>query len=495
MDKEGQLAAKRIAAGQTDRALAKWCALLDRQYPDIQWQHEAVSEDGKAPSPTPIHRMQLLRRKFLFGLVSEETLKIILTQSREEMDVDTLLSTFALILQGGSYLRRQKSGKDAKTMIRGPKPESASMRALLKADIFATLLLYGAGDHDAVHRRAKRRAEGLLTARHGADPSLYALPMATDTIQVVLPTLARSTHTLDRLFFTEALARAEDICRCIDPSLLSHWYGFGQAAQDMAWRGASKRSILGSAFMADAPHIRTIAMMVSDLTGLTANSADQLTGAYSAFSDMDANARAHEHAMDQEFAWVLAQDPLKHGSHVFLAAADRQINNLQKGQVAGWCADALHESAKAFDDNGGTRDALAAAKSAFDEHKSRNAWDKLNSLGEAIVDRCRKGLIVGLRELYDLAGGEEGGLGGVRDALEVKMMLTNPTPNALHPAPMFSAPAAAPTPPAPRMDPVLAPAAPRVQMRVPTLGGPGMSGGSTYIPVPPPVEKDGETIH
>lgn len=493
MDKQGHLAAKRVAASQNDKVLAKWCALLDRQYPDISWAADSAhAKEGAALDPTPIVRMQLLKRKFLFGLVSEETLKIILRQSRDEMDVDTLLSTFALILQGGSYLRRHGKGKNAKTLIRGPKPEAASMRALLKADIFATLLLYGAGDKDAVQRRAKRRAEALLTSRHAADPSLYALPMATDTIQVVLPTLARSTHTLDRLFFTEALARAEDICRCIDPSLLSHWYGFGQAAQDMAWRGASKRSILGAAFMADAPHIRTIAMMVSDLTGLAPNGADQLTGAYSAFADMDANHRAHEHAMDQEFAWVLAQDPLKHGSHIFLQAADRQITNLQKGQVVGWCADALHESAKAFDDNGGGRDGVAAARTAFDEHKSRNAWDHLNRLGEAIVDRCRKGLMVGLRELYDLAGSDDG-LGGVRDALDVKMMQTNAPVRALHPAPQFAAPAAAPAVQTPRLDPVLAPAAPRVGMRGPALGGPGLSGGSLYVPPQPPTSED--TVH
>lgn len=491
MRKEELKAVKaRIAGHALAHTVDEWSVLLDRAYPDIEW-HIDHHHKFDLSLPTPVLRMQLRKQATFFGLLSKTQTRVTLAQDRIHLDVETLLLSMGLALQGNAFLRQKdKSGQRKNIpLIRGPKAEMNAMRVLLKCDIFVSLMLYGAGDHDAVQRRARRRAEALMTSRHGVDPSLFALPLATDTIQLVLPTLARRANVLDRIYMSEAFARAEDICRCIDPTSLSDWYGFGQAAQDMAWRGISKRTILGAAFLADAPNIRTIAMMIAEQTGLTPHEAEQFTGSYSAFAHHDVNQRAHERAMNQEFDWVLAQDPIKNGSRIFLQAADRQISNLQKGQVLGWCADALHVSAKAFDDKGGNSpEAIAAAREAFDGHKDSNAWDQLNRLGEQIVDICRKGLLVDVRDLYEMAT-KHSNLDGLRNALDAHIMTLDTPQNTPHVAPVFAGPAATP-------ELVAAPSAPKLHA-MPVMArhmapSPGGTIMRAAVPAPgiPPVEEE-----
>lgn len=491
MRKEELKAAKARIAGQNPaHTIDEWIMLLDRAYPDIEW-HVDQQHKFDLTQPTPVLRMQLRQISAFFGLLKKLVTRVTLAQDRQHLDAETMLLTMGLALQGNAYLRQKNKGGHSKDMplIRGPKPDMNAMRVLLKSDIFVSLVLHGAGDKDAVQRRARRRAEALLTSRHGTDPSLFALPLATDTIQLVLPTLNHA-GIMDRLFINEAYARAEDICRCIDPTSLSDWYGFGQAAQDMAWRSISKRTILGAAFLADAPNIRTIAMMIAEQTGLTPHEAEQFTGTYSAFAHHEVNQRAHNRAMNQEFDWVLAQDPIKNGSRVFLQAADRQINNLQKGQVLGWCADALHVSAKAFDDKGGNSpEALAAAREAFDDHKNCNAWDQLNRLGEQVVDICRKGLLVDVRDLYELAT-KHSNLDGLRNALDAHIMTMDTPQNIPHVAPVFATPAAAP-------EIVPAPTAPKLHaMPVLTRHMAPSPGGTTHTPLMAPgrptVEEDAQ---
>lgn len=455
-----------------------WRKSAARHFTDIEFHsHQGVTQ---TPSmPTPIMYMRLLRQRGFFGLGGRDHLAVDLGAGWDEIEKDVFLHTLGLALQGKRYLSMQPKKLRYSRQLRGPKADSSSMRTLLKADIFAALLQYGAGDKNAVRRAARRRAEALLTARQGADPSLFALPMACDTIGIVLPTLASQVQAMDRFFFQETLARAEDVARCVDSRLLADWYGFGQAAQDMAWRGASKRQILGAAFMADAPHIRTIALMISELTGLVAHTPDEFTSVYSSFCDIDTNSRAHELAMEQEFEWALAQDPLIHGSKVFLQAADRQIAGLQKGQVMGWCGDAMHGAAKAFDDHGaGNKDSLIAARRAFDESKNGTSWDSLNRLGEMIVDRCRKGLLTGLRELADLTVGQDS-LRGVRNALDAQILLTAAPQSTRALERSFKGPAV--RGPQPTVEPVLAPSMPRF-ISVPVPAGPG--GGTQMQRVP-----------
>lgn len=451
-----------------------WLELIDKAYPNIMWRYDE-SQQASSRLPTPVLRIKRTSLSHFFGLFKKEILYAILNQSRTNLEINTMLSTLGLVVQGQRYfaLRGDKNIRQ----IGGPKGDPASMRALLKIDIFAALILYAIGDQNSLKKLAKTRAEAILTARPGADPSLFAFPVAMDTIQVALPKIHHNQKTIDRLFFEEYMMRAEEICRCIDKSVLSQWYGFGQAAQDMAWRGASKRSILGAAYLADTPYIRSMAMMIADMTGLAPHSADSFIGQYSAFCDMDTNTKAHEHAMDQEFAWIVSQDPVRHGVQLFYEAADRQIDGLAKGKVLGLCADALHVSAKVFADEGGmTRDALDAAKQAFDEQKTINKWEDLNALGEQIVDRTKNGAFTGIRDLKELTT-QYAGLNGLKDALDVRLMQT-PSPNAPHIAPTFTVPSAAPAPNMPK------PAAPQI-INMPTMKGPtGMgNAGSGYVPV------------
>lgn len=464
----------------------EWRKLVTRHFTHIEWQlHDSVTQ---TPSmPTPVLYMRLRRQRGFLGFTLRSLLSVDLAAGWNEIDKEVFLHTLGLALQGERYLAKQPKKMRYGRQLRGPKADPSSMRTLLKADIFATLLQYGAGDKNAVRRAARRRAEALLTARHGIEPGLFALPMACDTINAVLPTLASPAQSLDRYFFKETLSRADEIARCVDSSLLNDWYGFGRAAQDMAWRGASKRQILGAAFMAE-PHMRTIAMMISDLTGLVGHTPDELTSVYSSFCEIDNNARAHEHAMEQEFEWALAQDPLVHGSKVFLQAADRQIAGLQTGDVMGWCADALHVSAKAFDDHGGrNKESLQAAREAFDESKQGSNWENLNRLGEIIVDRCRKGVLTGLRELSDIVAGQSG-LQGVRNALDSQMLLAN-APSSTHALEhSFKGPSV--RGPQPTVEPVFAPSMP-LFISVPVPAGPG---GGTQMRrakiIPPPKEAE-----
>ncbi len=449
-----------------------WETAIDRAFPNIMWRYDESVRDPLA-MPTAILRLKRTSIPHFFGLFSKEIFFAILTSERKALTPDNLLATLSLVIQGQQYFTMRQ--KRDLTVVGGPKADVSSMRALLKADIFAALAMYMSGQENSVQKLARRRAEALLTARQGADPSLYALPAAMDTIQVALPKLGKARRILDRNFFEECLARSEEICRIIDRRVLSQWYGFGQAAQDMAWRGVSKRSILGAAYLADSPDIRALAVLIADMTGLAPHGADQFIGAYSAFCDMDMNTKAHEHAMDQEFAWIVAQDPVKNGSRLFYEAAGRQLNDMRKGRVLGWCADALHLSAKAFLDEGGkNRAALDAAKQAFDEHKYKASWRDLSELGEDIVAKTRSG---GFTSLHDVANMSQkySGLQSVIDALDVHALMHPVEGTMPHLAPTFSAPSAAPSP----QSPTPAPQGPQI-VHMPVFSGPG---GSQSRPV------------
>lgn len=420
-----------------------WESVIERAYPNIMWRYDESVRDV-AERPTALLRLKRASIPRFFGLLSKEMYFAILTGERSKLETETLLATLNVVVQGQKYFATK--GKDATPVIGGPKAETASMRSLLRADIFAALALHMAGYENSVHRLAKRRAEAMLTARKGADPSLFALPAAMDAISVTLPKQVKNQRVIDRHFFEECLIRSDEICRIIDRRVLSQWYGFGQAAQDMAWRGVSKRSILGAAYLADSPDIRALAVLIADLTGLAPHGPDQFIGTYSSFCDMDMNTKAHDHAMDQEFAWIVSQDPVKNGSRLFYEAAERQIDDLKKGRVLGWCADALHISAKAFLDEGGRdREALDAAKQAFDEHKIRTNWRDLNDLGEEIVDRTRNGQFTSLKDIASISQ-KHTGLQGIIDAIDVHALM-NPVEGTMpHVAPTFAPSAAAPVP-------------------------------------------------
>ncbi len=448
--------------------ITDWNALIMKSYPDIQWRF-----DMRAPAlsrlPTPVLGIRAMKKAGFMGLFSKDLTQVILDQPLQQLEHAMILHTLGLTLQANKYLRKNP---DARQQIRGPKADMSSMRILLKSDVFASLVLHHTSDQDVIAQRAKRRAEAILTARHGPDPSLFALAMASDTIAVTLDKDKKRVRHPDKLFLHEMMQRANDICNAIDQSVYNLWYGFGQAAQDMAWRGSSKRAILGAAFLAESPDIRNIALMISDITNIAPYAADRLTAHYSAFNDMDSNEKAHAYAIDREFEWILSQNPVESGSDIFYKAADRQIDGLYKGRVIGWCADALHHSAKAFDDNGGNNvDALDAAKQAFETHKRTDNWDKINTFGEAVIERNKDGKIVGLNELQDLA--IISGVEGIKDALDVKKLLQVEPSTAPTLAPVFSVPSAAPKTPAPSIAPTLTVA--------PVMKGPGGMSGRNSI--------------
>lgn len=446
--------------------LTDWNTLILKSYPDIQWRF-----DTRAPAlsrlPTSVLGIRSLKKQGFMGLFAKDLTQVILDQPLQRLEHDMMLHTLGLTLQANLYF---KKNPDARKQIRGPKADPSSMRILLKSDVFASLVLHHTSEANIIVQRAKRRAEAVLTARHGPDPSLFALPMATDTINVVIDKNTKIVNHPDKIFLHDMMQRANEICNAIDQSTYNLWYGFGQAAQDMAWRGSSKRAILGAAFLAESPDIRNIALMLSDITNIAPYKADHLTAHYSAFNDMDSNEKAHSHAIDKEFEWILSQNPIESGSDIFYQAADRQIDSLYKGRVIGWCADALHHSAKAFDDMGGNNnDALDAAKEAFEIHKRNDNLEKLNVLSETIIERNKAGNVTGLNELHELASAP--GLECIRNALDVKKLLqTVPSPQPVV-APALSVPSAAPKTPSPNAAPT--------HTIAPLMKGPGGIGVGT----------------
>jgi len=367
----------------------------------------------------------------------------------------------------------------------------ALANANLRADVFSAVMCSINGDKDTIRRLAHMRSMNSLTRSAGHKPEHYPFPLAMEATQMALADFMRRPPSKKRNIHA-ALQIAETIGKTYDELSLKQWIYFCKPAQDMAWRGDNKETILGAAVSTSQDtYIRATGFLVADITKIKPVSIVALEGHYSPFAEDRYNQRLHEGMMERAFEKAVSAGMLNHSGAAFLAEANEQNHKLPDGHILGWCASALQAAGRAFDNAlaSGSKAPEEVARREFEGAAGRTTWDVLKEMGESIIEQYRQGYAVTFSDLIDFAGNRPAFAGisssiafTMKDPSYLKKMAIA---NDLSPQ---NIPELQPVTPAPQGPSV------GIRMNMPGLGL-GTTGTGGYIPPPKkvpdkPDEKD-----
>lgn len=299
-------------------------------------------------------------------------------------------------------------------------------RANLQADMFSALICHLQGDKNAINELGRKRASESLSniARHRSD--LYPFPLVVETVNFAVSQWQYETLS-PRKAFALAEKITEEVLHTLEDDALKNWLIFSESSQDMTWRGFSREEILSAAInTSEDTHIRSTAYLVSELTGITPASVLAAQNKYSAFSDDAFNADLHYNMMRQTFEDIIARGMEDQSAAPFIEAANKQNIELTHGQTIGWCASALHDTARMFEQalNEGY-DPEKLTRKHFEQRKDKTSWQDLKQLSNKIVEKSWSGEMIDLESLKDICG-ESGNAGLSSISQSIQATLDSP---------------------------------------------------------------------
>ncbi len=365
-----------------------------------------------------------------------------------------------------------------------------SAGANLRADVFSAVMCGLNGDKDTIRQLANARSMDALTRNAGHRPEYYPFALAMEATQMALSELMRRPPSKKRQI-NAALKLAENIGQTYDEITLQQWIYFCKPAQDMAWRGDDKETILGAAVSTSQDtFIRATGFLVAEITRILPASILTLDNHFSPFAEDRYNQRLHEGMMERAFQKAVATGLSEHSGEAFLAVANEQNQKLPDGHILGWCAAALQAAGRAFETAlaSGSKTPEEFARREFEGSKGKTTWDSLKEVGQSIIEQYRHGYAVTFSDLIEFAG-DRPAFSGISSSISVTMKDPNylkkmEIANDLSPKNIPQPTAPAPTGPATPS------AAPR--LNIPGLGLGGSSGVRQATAPPPAVKKDNE---
>lgn len=386
------------------------------------------------------------------------------------------------IRQNPVYRKKFKSGP----MVPKRSPLNLS-KAYLQADTFSVALDVLRGKDTTLDAIAKKRGTLSLLPTTDFKADEYPFAIAKDACDFAIKELKKTSTPAEEHLIT-ARQLSLEVGHTFDEANIKQWWDFSVPAQDMAWRGYSKEEVLGAAVnVCEDPFVRSIGYLVQEVTGIEPETADKMQNGYNAFLDPEVNMHMHREMVDTIFEDAIAQGVEESSSRALLNAANLQNEDLTRGRILGWCANALQDAAKAFERallNGASPD--QAARLQFEGNRSEPTWDSLLDMGNKIVDQRRQGFAVTMGHIAEICHNNPA-FAPVLDSLKVTMndpayiskleAANDLVVKPMTPAPEAPAPVApAPKGPAPK-GPDLGPKGP-APMPAQVPGGPVPGGGS-----------------
>ena len=363
--------------------------------------------------------------------------------------------------------------------------------ANLRADVFSAVMCSINGDKDTIRQLANTRSLEALTRNAGHKPEYYPFPLAMEAAQMALAELMRRPPSKKRQIHA-ALKIAETIGQAYDEEALQQWIYFCKPAQDMAWRGDDKETILGAAVSTSQDtYIRATGFLVADITRLRPASILTLDNHFSPFAEDRYNQRLHEGMMERAFQKAVATGMSEHSGDAFLAVANEQNQKLPDGHILGWCAAALQAAGRAFENAlaSGSKTPEEIARREFEGTAGKTTWDSLKEVGQSIIEQYRQGHAVTFSDLIEFTGNRPA-FAGIASSIAVTMK----DPEYLKKIEIANdlSPANIPQPEAP------APVAPAAPGAAPRLNIPGFGPGGSFSPprqktAPPPAQEGEDT--
>ena len=278
----------------------------------------------------------------------------------------------------------------------------AACKVNLKSDIYSVLQLLREGQYDAPALLAQLRANEVITPQAKVSPEEFAFPIALDVINYTVEKQISSTITSRNPSpLLSQYQLAEQITNCFDHDNIQSWIQFANNCQTMAWSGFTPSQILGAAINTSTnPIVKAIGHMIAELTNQAPVEESHLPSGYNPFLAEEINQIRHERMVEETFEMIMfhvmeADSPLP-----LLRVANNQNEGLLKGKISGWCANALHASAKAYM---GAKDRgippIQAARLEFQSAHQQQNWKLLIDIGQYIVSMQRQAKPIDMPEL------------------------------------------------------------------------------------------------
>ena len=354
-------------------------------------------------------------------------------------------------------------------------------KASLQADVFAVTFSALHKEESLLSLLSTKRAQDSISIKNDSTPDKFASVIAMDACKAAVENIDSEQSAADSII---KIARklSVEVGHAFDVDSIKQWWNFTIPAQDMAWRNFSKEDILGAAIHTSTdPYVRSVGYLVQEVTGITPSDAEDLKHTHNAFIDEKVLASIHKEMVDTIFEDAVNQGIKEASNRPFLNAANRLNEALTEGHILGWCSNALHDSAQAFDRallNGASPE--QAARMQFDSNKSHPKWEALKSLATDIINQKREGYAVTMGHVAEIAHSNPD-FSPVLDS--IKMTMKDPsyvqkldaandlniTPN-IPKAPSLGPKTPAPNAPTPNAPTLNAPA-PQSPMMAPSLGG------------------------
>jgi len=396
------------------------------------------------------------------------------------------------IRQEPAYKRKFKSGP----MVPKRSPLNLS-KANLQADVFTSVMMsleknaFNKGPDDNLAKLISRlRGVMSLNPIHDYKAEDYPSVIAVQSCEIVVQDLLDSSPPVDE-FLAHARKVSLDVGHAYDENNIKQWWDFSIPAQDMAWRGFTREEILGAALnTSDNPFVRSVGYLIQEVTDVDPVSAASLEHSYNAFIDPEMNMKLHREMVDTIFEEAITRVTEESDTRALKEAANLQNEQLTDGRILGWCASALQDAARAFENaisSGTSPD--QAARLEFEGNRDVPDWDTLTDLGNQVVDQKRQGVAMTMGHIAEICN-EHPAFAPVLGALKITMndpsyvqklqaandlSVTPKAPAPSSPSLSFDGPSLkgpAPTAPGPKGPAPAEPAAPAAPAAAsPTLGG------------------------
>ncbi len=348
-----------------------------------------------------------------------------------------------------------------------------SAKAFLQADTFAIAYSALRKENNLLPLISTKRAKNTLESTSNFQPEDFPSVIAMDACKLAIEDLT-TQNIREEDYIASARQLSVNVGHAFDEENIRQWWNFTIPAQDMAWRGFSKEKILGAAIHTSSdPYVRSIGFLIQDVTKIEPSSAEVLEHGYNAYVDPEVLASLHKEMVDTIFQDAVIKGLEESSSRAFLNAANNLNEALTEGHILGWCSNALHDAAHAFERallNGASPD--QAARMQFEGNKNHPKWETLKQLGQDIVEQKRQGFAITMGHIAEICHNHPA-FSPVLDSLKITMndpayVQRLEASNDLNIIPNI--PTMAPSAPAPKGPEPQAPA-PQAPTAAPALGG------------------------
>ena len=418
----------------------------------------------------------LARKNFYVGFVS---LNADLYKNETELlfDLYHMTSQAFDTFQAASKLKQS----DAKSIALQPKRNQLALsRSNLRSDIFSALMMLVNGHQNAVQDLARYRAEKSLTPQTFYRPEDYPFVISTDVMDYSIKNAVSNNRPKDVL---SLFTLSNRIATSFDKHNLRSWINFSGPAQTMAWNGYTPEQILGSAIYSSTdPFIKSTANLLCEITQIIPEQKNFPANASNPYVDERINQINHARLAEETFELAIVR-AVETESHLpLIKIANDQNQELLKGRMLGWCANALQSTANTFEQmmKKGLPPA-PASRIEFQRLASQMNWENLDTLNTYTIAQRRGGHAMTFSDIANWSSNRPE-LKAISDSIE--MTLHDPSyARELAMANEVPVPLVRPVA-APQVQPQAAPSMHRAPAAMPGMAGGGMMGGGITVQRP-----------